>query len=97
VITNIGGALATPAAAGQLALGGGGLAHWIVRLFIWHELFRLFRVIWHIRTFGPIIVLLIIAALIGLSIWKPWRGTRWPRRSYGGMGGPKAGPGPRDW
>jgi hypothetical protein len=28
---------------------GSGLGHWIVRLFIWHEIWRLLRYLWRIH------------------------------------------------
>lgn len=70
------------------ALGGGGLGHWIIRLFIWHEIWRLVRYIWRIPTFGPFIAVLIVAVFVGLLIWLQQRG---PRRQR------SAGTGPRDW
>jgi hypothetical protein len=93
-------ALAHPYSAHLVALGGGGLGGLLVKLLIWHELFRLFRVLWHIHTFGPIIVIALVAALIALSVWRPWRrGGPWRwRRPGGGWGaGTSSGPGPRDW
>ncbi len=78
------------------AIGGGGLAHWIVRLFIWHEIFRLARYLWRIPTFGPFIVILILAVLIGLSIWRKQHGPI-RRRGQRGSAGQGAGTGPRDW
>jgi len=69
------------------ALGGGGLGHWIIRLFIWHEIWRLMRLIWRIPTFGPFIAVLIIAAIVGLLIWR----QQYSRRRTG------TGTGPRDW
>ncbi|MGO9078651.1 MAG: hypothetical protein ACLQDY_06365, partial [Streptosporangiaceae bacterium] len=51
-------------AGGHLALGGGGLAHFLIRLFIWHEMWRLARSVWRIPTFGPIIVIVVVAALV---------------------------------
>ena len=92
---------------GGLGLGGGGgLGHLLVRLFIWREIWRLAIFLWRIPTFGPVIVLLIVAALVALAIFRArggrgWPGPRWP-------GGPR-GPGhgrrdpfgdrgsPRDW
>jgi hypothetical protein len=70
------------------ALGGGGLAHLIIRLFIWREIWRFIRLIWHIQTFGPWIVGLIVAVIIGLIVWRKQRGQR-----------PRAGAdtGPQGW
>lgn len=59
--------------------GGGGLAHFVVRLVIWHELWRMGRALWRIPTFGPIIVILIVLALVGLVVLRQ-RGFRWSRR-----------------
>ena len=78
------------------AMGGGGLGHWIVRLFVWHEMFRLFRYLWDIHTFGPFIVLLIIAVLIGLAIWRRQHGP-FLRRRQAGSAGRGTGSGPHDW
>ncbi len=71
-----------------LALGRGGLAHWIVRLFIWQEIWRFMRFIWLIPTFGPFIVVLIVAVIVGFIIWQQQHRQR--RRA--GLG-----TGPRDW
>lgn len=78
---------------GGLGLGGGGgLAHLLVRLFIWREIWRLAFFLWRIPTFGPVIVLLIAAALVALAIFRArggrgWPGPRWP----GGPRGPGRG------
>ena len=80
----------------HLALGGGGLAHWIIRLIIWHEIWRLVRLLWRIPTFGPFIVIALGVILVGLVIWRQARGRpRWSRRRDGGSAG--HGSGPRDW
>jgi hypothetical protein len=90
--------------------GGGGLAHLLVRLVIWHELWRIGRALWRIPTFGPIIVILIVLAVIGLAVLRQ-SGFRWSRRGGGpggtgsgstgpgsaGTGSTGSGPGPRDW
>ena len=68
------------------ALGRGGLGHWIIRLFIWREIWRFVRFIWRIPTFGPFIAVLIVAVIIGLIIWRQQYTQR--RRT---------GAGPRDW
>lgn len=82
----------------HLTLGGGGLAHWIVRLFIWHEIFRLIRLLWRIPTFGPFIVVALGAAIVGLVIWRRYHGPIWAgRRRAGGSAGYGTGRGPRDW
>ncbi|HTX83839.1 MAG TPA: hypothetical protein VME44_16770 [Streptosporangiaceae bacterium] len=90
--------LATRLAGTHLALGGGGLGGLIVHLIIWHFLWRLVWYVWRIPTFGPFLVLLIVAAIVGMSIWRRHRG---PRRSRSGRGsggtGTGTGTGPRDW
>jgi hypothetical protein len=98
VLTNHGLSLAARLpAAHHLALGGGGLAHWIIRLFIWHEIFRLIRYLWRIPTFGPFIVVLLGLIVVGLIVWRRSRGPiRWGRRR-GGSTGYGSGGGPRDW
>ena len=64
----------------------------IIRLFIWHEIWRFIRLIWRIQTFGPWIVGLTIAAIIGLILWRQQRGRRPQRGASNGTG-----TGPRDW
>jgi len=82
----------------HLSLGGGGLAHWIVRLFIWHEIWRLIRYLWRIPTFGPFIVVALALIIVGLAIWRPYRRTAWTGRRRGsGSAGYGTGGGPRDW
>jgi hypothetical protein len=90
----------------HLALGGGGIGSLLIHLFIWHEIFRLFRYLWRIPTFGPFIVVLLGLILVGLIVWRQSgrpmsRGPiRWGRRrsgstSYGSGSGRDTGP--RDW
>lgn len=80
-----------------LTLGGGGLAHWIVRLFIWHEIWRLVRYLWRIPTFGPFIVIALGLALVGLAVWRQYHGPIWAsRRRGGGSARYGSGSGPRD-
>jgi hypothetical protein len=82
----------------HLALGGGGLAHWIVRLFIWHEIWRLFRYLWRIPTFGPFIVVGLGLILVGLMVWRQVHGPiRWNRGRGRGSARYGTGTGPRDW
>jgi len=78
-----------------LGLGGGGLVHFLITLVIWHEIWRVLRYLWHVKTFGPFIVLAIIAALIALSVLSR-RGMRWRRRRGGQLGGGSES-GPRNW
>jgi hypothetical protein len=82
----------------QLALGGGGLTHFIVRLFIWHEIWRLFRYLWRIPTLGPFIVVGLGLVLVGLVVWRQFHGPIWGgRRRSGGSAGSGTGSGPREW
>jgi len=82
----------------QLALGGAGLAHWIIRLIIWHEIWRVLRLLWRIPTFGPFIVIAIVVIVIGLIVWRQSRGSvRRARRRPDGSTGFGTGSGPRDW
>jgi hypothetical protein len=81
----------------HLALGGGaGLAHWLIRLFIWHEIFRLIRYVWRVPTVGPFLVVVIIVGVVGFFVWRQQRGPfrRGARRGSSGYG---TGSGPRDW
>jgi hypothetical protein len=82
----------------RLALGGGGLAHLIIRLFIWHEIWRLFRYLWRIPTFGPFIVAGLVLVIVGLMVWRRFHGpVLGGRRRGGGSVGDGTGVGPRDW
>ena len=92
-----GPALALRAAAGHLSLGGGGLAHVIVRLIIWHELWRLARLVWRIPVFGPVIVIVVAAGLITTMLLRQRTGHWWPRRRRGGALNTGTGGSPRDW
>ena len=83
-----------------MALGAhtvGGLIHFILRLFIWRLIWRSGMLIWHIRTFGPPILLLLLAAL---AVWivLRWRRRNRPAPPPGGSPGGEgaAGAGPRD-
>jgi hypothetical protein len=82
----------------HVALGGAGIGGLIIHLFIWHEIFRLFRYLWHIPTFGPFIVVLLGLVVVGYIAWrrsgKPVRFGR-PRRN--GSAGYGSGSGHRDW
>ncbi len=94
--------LATWPTGHNLALGGGGLAHWLIRLFIWHAIWRLLRYLWHIHTFGPYIVIALVLVIAGLVIWRQSRGSVRLRRSRnsGPAGDDRdsgTGTGPRDW
>jgi hypothetical protein len=76
----------------------GGLIHFILRLFIWRLFWRFGILIWHIRTFGPVILVLIVGALAVWIILR-WRRRNRPGPPPGrspGEEGP-ADAGPRDW
>jgi hypothetical protein len=92
-------------AGGVGALGGAGIGRFLVRLFIWHEIARLIRYLWHIPTFGPYIVIGLGVVIVGLLVWRRFRGPVfggrgrgpiWGRRR-GGSAGYGSGGGPRDW
>ena len=79
--------------------GGGGLAHWLVRLFIWHLIWRFGLRIWHIHTYGPIIIGVIVLGAVVLALLRSRNGPGWWRRSGSGSG-TRSGDGdagPRDW
>jgi hypothetical protein len=90
----------TKLAASHLAFGGAGIGGLIVHLIIWHLIWRLLALVWHIHTFGPVIVFAVIAAFIGYRVWRRQRGpggfTGFGRRR-GGSSGYGTGSGPRDW
>jgi hypothetical protein len=88
-------ALAVGGAAG-LGLGGGGFGRVIVRLFIWHLIWRAGLGLWRIPTVGPFVVVLLIAAIVALGIVRKHRGPRW-WNNRGGSTGAGTGRGPRDW
>jgi hypothetical protein len=85
-----------PAGAG-FALGGGGLARLLVHLVIWHLIWRAAFALWRIPTFGPVIVIVLVIALVAAGVYRSRRGTIWPRRSGRGRYGYGTGDGPRDW
>jgi hypothetical protein len=88
-----------PATAHHVALGGGGIANLLIHLFIWHEIFRLFRYLWRVPTFGPFIVILLGLVVVGLIAWRrSGRPVRWGRRRGSSAGyGNRSDSGPRDW
>jgi len=90
-----GRALASGLPIAHQALGGGGLAHFLIRLFIWHEIWRFIRYLWLIPTVGPFIVVVAVLTLIGLGVWRQQRGPR--QRRGGGRGGRGTRAGPRNW
>lgn len=81
-------------ATGYHALGGG-LAGFLIHLFIWRMIWRVAILLWRIPTFGPIIVGLIVVAAIALAVLRS--AGRWPRRRRGGTFNYGSGRGPRDW
>jgi hypothetical protein len=81
----------------HLAVGGFGVGHFLVRLFIWHLIWRLIISVWRIHVAGPIIVLVVVAGLIGLSVYRHYRGPLLRMRKGGGITGYGSGTGPRDW
>jgi hypothetical protein len=72
--------------------GGGGLAHLLIRLALWHWLWRLFWLVWRVPTFGPVIVFVVAAAVIAAAVLR--RRSRRGRRGSAGYG---SGARPRDW
>jgi len=78
-------------------VGGGGLAHWLIRLFIWHAIWRVVLALWRVPTFGPVIVVVFGLALVTLAVLRSRGGLRWPQRRQRGSdrGGTESGP--RDW
>ena len=90
----------TPVLHAGLALGGGGgLAHLILRLFIWHAIWRLGLLIWRVPTVGPGLLVLIVLALVAVAIFRARRGRGRPGRGRGDPFGDRSGDqaGPRDW
>ncbi len=87
------------AVAAPIALGGGGLAHLILRLVIWRMIWRVGLLIWHIPAVGPGVFLFIVAVLIGVAIFRSRRGRGWTGRRRAGYSsdGIRPEPGPRDW
>ncbi len=63
-------------AIGRFGGGGGGLGRFLVRLFIWHAIWRFALLIWRIPTFGPPLLVLIIAALVTGAVFAARRRRR---------------------
>jgi hypothetical protein len=84
-------------AGASLALGGGGLGSLLVHLFIWHLIWRSAFALWRIPTFGPVIVVVLVIAMVAAGVYRSRRGAIWPWRSRGGRHGYGTGDGPRDW
>jgi hypothetical protein len=97
VLTNHALSPAALPGAHHLALGGAGIGSLLIHLFIWHEIFRLFRYLWDIPTFGPFIVVLLGVVAVGLMVRRrSGKPVRLGRRR-GGSTGYGTGVGPRDW
>ena len=86
------------ALSGHAAFGVGsvvGVAHFILRLFIWRWLWRFSMLIWHIKTFGPVILLLVVLVI---GLWLILRARRRQGRREGTLDDRDPdGSGPRDW
>ncbi|HEY7147472.1 MAG TPA: hypothetical protein VH637_24765 [Streptosporangiaceae bacterium] len=54
-----------------------GVGHGLGKILILHAVWRFIRHVWLIPTFGPVIVIVVVVALVGLSVL---RRTRWRRR-----------------
>jgi hypothetical protein len=95
----------TPVTHPGLALGGGGgLGHLLVKLFIWHLIWRAGLLIWRVPTVGPGLVALIVLTLVALAIFRArggrgWPGPRWPGRGRRDPFGDRTSDrgSPRDW
>lgn len=82
--------------AGLGRLGGGGLGHFLVHLFIWRLIWRAGLGLWRVPVAGPFIVVLLIVAIVALVILRKQRGPRW-WSNRGGSAGVGTGGGSRDW
>jgi hypothetical protein len=80
-------------------LGGGGLGHALVHLFIWRLLFRGGLAIWRVPIFGPAIDIVLGLAIVALMVIRSQRGPGWWQRRRGpsGTGTGGTGSGSRDW
>lgn len=91
-------------ALGGLGIGGAGLAHFIVRVLIFHLIWHGVLGLWHIPAVGPWLVLVLGCALVGLVVARRrpggLRGIRWLGKRGSirtGSTGYGTGTGPRDW
>ena len=55
--------LLAPAGA-SVAVGGGGLGRFLVHVCIWHLIWRAALALWRIPTFGPVIFVVLVIALV---------------------------------
>ena len=55
--------LLAPAGA-SVAVSGGGVGRFLVHVFIWHLIWRAALALWRIPTFGPVIVVMLVIALV---------------------------------
>jgi len=76
-------------------LGGGGLGHFLLHLFIWRLIWRAGLGLWHVPVAGPFLVVLLIAGVAAVVILRRQRGPRWWSR--GSPTGTGSGGSPRDW
>lgn len=77
----------------SVALGGGGLGRFLVHVFIWHQIWRAALALWRIPTFGPVIVVMLVIALVAADACRsPARNDR-----RAGRYGHRTRDGPRGW
>jgi hypothetical protein len=62
-------------AGASVALAGGGLRRFLVHVFIWHQFWRAALALWRIPTFGPVIVVVLVIALVAAGACRSRRGT----------------------
>jgi hypothetical protein len=84
--------LLAPAGA-SVAVGGGGLGRFLVHVCIWHLIWRAALALCCIPTFGPVIVVVLVIALVAAGAGRFRHGTISP----GGRYGYGTGDGPRGW
>jgi hypothetical protein len=60
---------------------GGGLGSFLVHVFIWHQIWRAAPALWRIPTFGPVIVVMQVIALVAAGACRSRRGTISPGRA----------------
>jgi tetrahydromethanopterin S-methyltransferase subunit C len=74
-------------------VGGGGLGRFLVHVCIWHLIWRATLALWRILTFGPVIVVVLVIALVAAGACRSGAG-RYRRAGRYGCG---TGDGPRGW
>jgi hypothetical protein len=72
--------LLAPAGA-SVAVGGGGLGRFLVHVCIWHLIWRAALALWRIPTFGPVIFVVLVIALVAAGARRFRRGTISPGRA----------------